>query len=226
MIKAVVTDIEGTTSSISFVVDELFPFARRHLPNYLRENHQLAEVAEIIGEVGALIGDSSLEAVIEALCQWIDDDKKVTPLKTLQGMIWKQGYTAGELKGHLYEDAHQALAKWHAAGLHLYIYSSGSVGAQKLLFGHSKFGDLTPLFKGYFDTHIGHKQEAASYANILKSLDLPANEVLFLSDVKAELDAAAANGIHTYALDRQGPSQDFSPHPVATNFAQILTELP
>lgn len=226
MIKAIVTDIEGTTSSISFVMDELFPFARRHLADFVVSHQNDPDVVKILADVAKELDatDLSLEQAIQALIQWIDEDRKITPLKTLQGLIWREGYESGELKGHVYGDAVAHLHMWSQAGIKLYVYSSGSVAAQKLLFGYSCEGDLTPLFSGYFDTQIGHKREPDSYSNILNSISFSSEEVLFLSDIKEELDAAAKVGMQTYALNRSGSDQDFSPHPVATNFEQILTE--
>lgn len=228
MIKAIVTDIEGTTSAISFVMDELFPFARRHLAEFVRANKDDAQVNGVLMDVAKELGASELdlEQVINALIQWIDEDRKITPLKSLQGMIWRAGYESGELKGHIFKDASDQLRRLHQLGVKLYVYSSGSVAAQKLLFGHSREGDLTPLFSGYFDTLVGHKREAESYTNILKSIGFDANEVLFLSDVKEELDAAKAAGIETLGLNRDGATTDFGEHASATDFSQILTEAP
>jgi enolase-phosphatase E1 len=132
----------------------------------------------------------------------MDEDRKVTPLKTLQGIVWKTGYESGELQGHVYEDAVSALRKWHAGGLQLYVYSSGSIAAQKLLFSHTPYGDLLPLFGGYFDTTTGPKLESRSYEKIAESLHLPAGSVVFLSDHSGETQAAAAAGMQTVVLAR------------------------
>lgn len=157
---AIVTDIEGTTSSLSFVKDVLFPYARERIPAYV-ESHK-AKLADILNEVRVIESNSKLtaEQIVPIFLRWMDEDKKITPLKTLQGLIWKAGYDAGELQGHIYDDALVALQAWHDQGLRLYIYSSGSVAAQKLLFGNTLQGDLTPLFSGYFDTTTGRKIEA------------------------------------------------------------------
>ena len=162
--KAILTDIEGTTSSIAFVAEVLFPYARAHLADYVAANP--AECAAILAEVAATEpGDP-----IETLTRWIDEDRKATPLKALQGKIWADGYASAAFQGHIYPDAVAGLRRWHAAGLKLYVFSSGSVPAQKLLFGHSEAGDLTPLFSGYFDTTTGAKREAESYRTIAGKL--------------------------------------------------------
>jgi enolase-phosphatase E1 len=222
MIKAIVTDIEGTTSSIDFVHQSLFPYARAHLREFLRAHAGHAAVVEQLEETARLEGRQlTVESAADVLERWIDEDRKITPLKALQGMIWAQGYAAGELKGHVYPDTPLYLRQWHAAGKRLYIYSSGSVEAQKLIFGHSDAGDLTPLFSGYFDTRIGGKREEASYRAILKALDLPGEEVLFLSDVGEELDAARAADLHTCQLLRDEKAKPFPAHPQARDFSEV-----
>lgn len=222
MVRAIVTDIEGTTSSIAFVHQTLFPYARRQIGEFLRRHADQDPVREQIHAVSALEGKSlSLEEVIQTLCTWIDADKKATPLKALQGMIWAQGYASGELKGHIYEDAVVALRQWHAQGLGLYVYSSGSVQAQQLIFGHTEFGDLTPLFAGYYDTRIGHKQDPAAYAAIAADIGLPAADLLFLSDVGGELDAAASAGLQTWQLIRPGEGEPNDGHRQAVDFGAI-----
>ncbi|MGZ9667280.1 acireductone synthase [Pseudomonas sp. GNP014] len=205
-IKAILTDIEGTTSAVSFVFDVLFPYAARHLPDFVRQNAGRADVAE---QIAAVRRDSNepqadVERVIEILLSWIAEDRKATPLKALQGMVWAQGYQAGQLKGHVYPDAVEALQRWHAAGYQLFVYSSGSVLAQKLIFGCSEAGDLTPLFSGYFDTTSGPKREAQSYTNIQQAIGVEPGEILFLSDIVQELDAAQAAGLQTCGLAREG----------------------
>ena len=221
-VRAIVTDIEGTTTDINFVHKVLFPYAHAKLPDFLRENAEAPAVAEQIHAVRDVMqdADASLEAVIATLLHWIDTDQKVTPLKALQGMVWADGYQRGDFTGHLYADVAPALRQWQAEGKALYVYSSGSVQAQKLLFGYSDEGDLTPLFSGYFDTHVGHKREAASYQRILDTLDLPPASVLFLSDVVEELDAAQQAGMQTLQLVREG-TQAGTRHPCATRFDEI-----
>lgn len=197
--KSILLDIEGTTSSISFVADELFPYARKHLAAFVEANPEVA--APILTEVP---GDDPVATLI----QWIDEDRKATPLKTLQGLIWAQGYADGELKGHVYPDTPEALRRWTAAGLQVNIYSSGSIAAQKLIFGHSIAGDLTPLLTDYFDTTTGPKREADSYTKIADALGLAPSELLFVSDMPAEVDAAREAGLQALLIDRAGGSAD------------------
>jgi len=201
--RAVLTDIEGTTSSISFVKDVLFPYARRQLPAFVRQHGAEPEVRRWLDatavDAGGICNDDTL---IETLQGWIDSDYKHTALKALQGMIWAAGYDSGDYAAHIYPDAARALRRWHGQGHALYVFSSGSVPAQKLLFGHTTDGDLTPLFSGYFDTEIGGKRAADSYRRILEAIDRPAADVIFLSDVVEELDAARIAGLDTVLLDR------------------------
>jgi len=222
MIRAIVTDIEGTTSSISFVHDVLFPYARAHLREFVLAHVNDPDVAAQL----AAVRESSetqldTEGVIQQLLQWIDEDRKVTPLKVLQGLIWEQGYRDGDFHGHIYADAYENLQRWYSQGIRLYIYSSGSVYAQKLLFGHTEHGDMTPLFFGYFDTQTGAKQETASYQQIVNALKIPADEILFLSDTRAELDAAHAAGLKTCWLVREAEPAESAAHPQVQDFNGI-----
>jgi enolase-phosphatase E1 len=222
VIKAIVTDIEGTTSSIDFVHDTLFPYAKRHLRRFLREQAGDDAVQQALDDVEAIVGrDLSIDEAADVLEQWIAEDRKLTPLKTLQGLIWEIGYRRGELQGHVYADTPDALRRWHAQGCRLYVYSSGSVAAQKLIFGHTAYGDLTPLFSGYFDTHIGGKRESASYRAILSEIGLPGDAVLFLSDIGAELDAAREAGMQTCQLLRDDKAVASDAHRQARDFTAI-----
>ncbi len=207
-INAIVTDIEGTTSSLSFVKDVLFPYARERIPAYV-ESHK-TKLADILNEVRVIENNSKLtaEQIIPIFLRWMGEDKKITPLKTLQGLIWKAGYDAGELQGHIYDDALVALQAWHDHGLRLYIYSSGSVAAQKLLFGNTAKGDLTPLFSGYFDTTTGPKIEAFSYRKIAADIGQNPANILFLSDIQAEIDAANEAGFQAIIVDRDGKNKN------------------
>ena len=203
MTPLVLTDIEGTTSSISFVKDVLFPYARRRLPAFVRERGHEPEVRRWLDEVATEHGGiCSDEVIVETLQGWIDQDRKHTALKALQGMLWRDGYEDADFTAHIYPDAAPALRAWHASGLPLYVYSSGSVPAQRLFFGHSDAGDLTSLFSGWYDTEMGGKREAQSYRNIVEAIGLPAGEILFLSDVVEELDAAREAGLQTALIDR------------------------
>ncbi|UZE97332.1 acireductone synthase [Alkalimarinus alittae] len=234
MIKAIVTDIEGTTSSISFVHEVLFPYAKKHMAGFIRHaealndraqhdvSNQLDEVAHLSG-----IQRDDTEALIQQLLDWIDEDKKATPLKALQGMIWQQGYRQGDFVGHVYKDAADYLKQWHDQGIDLYVYSSGSVNAQKLIFGHTEFGDLTPLFKGYFDTQVGGKREVESYQHIIREIGLKGEEILFLSDIEQELDAATIATMQTCWLirkhdSRMSISEAAKKYLVARDFSEIV----
>ena len=222
MIKAIVTDIEGTTSSIRFVHEVLFPYARENIGEFVHANAEDLNVVSHLNDVRLEVGqDLDLDGVVDQLVQWIDEDKKITPLKALQGMIWEEGYYKGELTGHLYDDAIEYLRKWHDKGIKLYVFSSGSVQAQKLLFGHSDAGDLTPLFSGYYDTRIGNKREAEAYRKIVQDIDLPANEILFLSDIVEELDAAKEAGMKTIMLVRDESPATSQSHTQVKNFSEI-----
>lgn len=220
-IKAILTDIEGTTSSLSFVKDVLFPYAREHIAAFVRDNSSEEKVVQQLDAVRSIEGEAlDIEDIIEKLHQWIDTDQKITPLKTLQGLLWEKGYRDGDFKGHVYEDAYLHLKQWHESGIQLFVYSSGSIYAQKLLFGYSDFGDMTPLFSGYFDTTSGFKQEASSYENITTAIGLSAEEILFLSDIEQELDAAKEAGMQTCWLVREGKTEATS-HQQVTDFNQI-----
>lgn len=223
MIKAIVCDIEGTTSSLSFVKQTLFPYARQRMPAYIAQHGDDPAVATLIGEVKNAMGQphADLQAVTAQLVAWIDEDKKITPLKAIQGLIWEQGYRQGDYLGHVYDDAYEKLTQWHAAGIALYIFSSGSVYAQKLLFSHSQFGDMTVLFTDYFDTTIGAKQEPQAYHTIAGRIGRSASEILFLSDTVRELDAAQIAGMSTVCVVRDGQYDTDNPHPQVVNFYDI-----
>jgi enolase-phosphatase E1 len=204
MKPVVLTDIEGTTSSISFVKDVLFPYARRALPGFVRARGNEPEVRHWLDQVAMENGGMCQDAmVVETLQGWIDQDRKHTALKALQGMVWDAGYRSGDFTAPVYPDAVEALRRWDEAGHVLAVYSSGSVPAQRLLFGNSDAGDLLPLFDAFFDTAVGHKREADSYRGIARSLGREPGEVLFLSDVVEELDAARDAGMRTVLVDRR-----------------------
>jgi enolase-phosphatase E1 len=183
-VKAALLDIEGTIGDIAFVRDVLFPFARARLPDTLRSGWSDKEVAATVQGAREATG-SKLATPAEAAAQflaWMDEDKKITPLKALQGIIWREGYASGELKAHLYPDAVDAIRNWNRHGVQVFIYSSGSVEAQKLYLGHSVAGDLMPLIGGYFDTTAGAKGDAASYTKIATAVGVEPFEMTFFSD--------------------------------------------
>jgi enolase-phosphatase E1 len=202
-IRAVIVDIEGTTSSIAFVKEHLYPYARRHIPDYVRQH--AGTIQHITDEVRRIEGNAPLDTpqLIALLLRWMDEDRKITPLKALQGLVWQQGFESGALRAPVYEDAVRALMRWHEQGLKLYVYSSGSVAAQRLLFSHTEHGNLTRLFSGYFDTTTGSKLEAESFHTIASSIGLPAETTLFLSDHPGEIEAAGGAGMQALCVDRE-----------------------
>ena len=212
-VAAVVTDIEGTTTPIAFVRDTLFPYARARLAE------ALAQAPDIAAEVAGMVPGTP---PLATLLHWMDEDAKVTALKALQGRIWDAGYADGSIKGDIYPDVGPTLRRWVRGGLRLHVYSSGSVPAQKLLFGHTVDGDLTGLFQGFFDTRVGGKREPESYDRICIGINVPPAEVLFLSDIEAELDAAAAAGLRTCQLVRpQDGTVASDRHAVAKDFPEV-----
>lgn len=213
-IKCVLTDIEGTTTAVSFVYDVLFPYFRdnigkaKNLDPYLLTPILNATKTEAAKE-GVEI--DSIDTCLAILKQWSIEDRKFAALKTLQGYIWQKGYESGEIKGHVYDDVVEALKEWYEDGIILAVYSSGSIQAQKLIFGYSEYGDLTPYFTYYFDTKMGGKKVSKSYENIIDELGLEPFEILFLSDVPDELRAAREAGMEVLQLVREGttPSTHF-----------------
>ena len=205
--KVILLDIEGTTTSIAYVADVLFPYARERIPAWVPIHR------EVIAPVIAAMPPGN---PVATLLGWMDKDAKETALKDIQGRIWREGYEAGELKAHVYPDTPEALRRWTAAGITVCIYSSGSIEAQKLIFAHSEAGDLTGYLSGYFDTTTGPKREARSYAAIAAALELDPADILFVSDVAAETDAAKAAGLHALLIDRDTGNGDI------TSFAEVL----
>ena len=227
--RIILTDIEGTTSSISFVKNVLFPYARAALPGFVADRGQEPAVRQWLDAVATEIAASACDdaLIAETLQGWIDADRKDTALKALQGMIWETGYRNGDYTAHLYPEVAEALRHWHAAGLPLYVYSSGSVPAQKLFFGYSDAGDLNALFSGNFDTEVGGKREADSYRRITAAIGAQPADIVFLSDVVEELDAAREAGLQTVLLDRREDyptpreGEAANGHARVTDFSQI-----
>jgi enolase-phosphatase E1 len=216
----ILLDIEGTTTPIDFVHKTLFPFARDRVGTFVARNpealgaeleafQQEAERDIALGSYTAGFDRNSSDSVASYLRYLIDIDRKSTALKAIQGMIWKEGYEAGELRSEVYPDVPKAFERWRAQGRPASIFSSGSVLAQKLLFGHTSYGDLTRFISHYFDTNTGHKRESETYSRIAEALETDARDVLFVSDVDEELDAAAAAGMMTRLSIREGnPAQE------------------
>lgn len=219
-VRGILLDIEGTTSSISFVYDVMFPLVRRELDVFLKDHWGQPELMAALDQLARDAGHENLRAMCEpesARDDWqaqevvrrevtalMDKDAKTTGLKQLQGLIWQAGFESGELLAHVYDDVPPALAAWNAAGKDVRIYSSGSVHAQQLFFGHTTAGNLLGHLRGHYDTTIGPKREADSYRRIAGQFQLPPAEILFLSDIVAELDAARDAGLQTALVFRPG----------------------
>jgi enolase-phosphatase E1 len=231
-VRALLLDVEGTTTPIDFVSGTLFPFARQRLRGFLQKHGAAAasDVARLREEHAAEVacGEApprwadTLDA-IAVYVEWLmDRDRKSAGLKSLQGKIWEAGYREGVLRGEVYPDVPRAFARWRARGLRIAIFSSGSVLAQQLLFRHSSAGDLTPAIAAYFDTAAGPKREAESYRRIAAALAEPPGRVVFLSDVVAELDAALSAGMLTGLSVRPGHAAAASAHPVVGSLDEAL----
>lgn len=225
--RGILLDIEGTTSSISFVYDVMFPFVRRELDAYLRSHWgepSLGAACEVIAnDAGVPSLAAHSEQVKSEVLRLMDGDVKSTGLKQLQGLIWEAGFTSGEMKAHVYDDVPPAITAWSHAGLDIRIYSSGSVQAQKLFFGHTIVGNLLPLIRGHYDTTTGPKKEPASYTAIAAAFALPPQDILFLSDVPAELDAAKTASLQTGLVLRPGNAavKPGRGHPEIHSFGEI-----
>ncbi len=227
MIQGILTDIEGTTTAVDFVFNVLFPYFREQLLQLGDKCHE-PEILAILQEVQGIVEQEEgkrvdLGGAIATLHQWSVADRKIAPLKALQGLIWEQGYQSGAFQSHIYPDVPPQLAAWRDQGLKLGVYSSGSVAAQKLLFGYSTAGDLTPYFDWYFDLAVGSKKAVASYQTIVATVGIPAENLLFLSDVEAELDAAQGAGLQTVQLLR-GETVGSDRHQTVTSFADIVLQ--
>jgi len=238
-IRGILLDIEGTTSSVSFVYDVMFPFVRRELDRYLQEHWNdgaLAVTRDLVAQdaghasfddwarsAGAANEAARKKLFRDEVLRLMDGDVKATGLKQLQGLIWEEGFQSGELKAHLYDDVPPALSAWQRAGIDVRIYSSGSIKAQQLFFGHTIAGDLLPYLRGHYDTTTGPKKESASYQAIAKDFAIPPSEILFVSDVVAELDAAKAAGMQTALAVRSGNATvvDGHGHREIRSFAEI-----
>ena len=234
MTRVYLLDVEGTTSPVSLVAEQLFPYARRHLEAFLRAHDRKvvvqADLAMLYEEnqvetdpaAPRIFDAANLDQAMVYLLWLMGRDRKSTALKSLQGKVWKDGYEAGELVGTVFPDVPEALARWSAKA-RVAIYSSGSVEAQKLIFGHSSAGDLTPLLSGYFDTRVGPKTSAASYVEIAAAMGVAASEVLFVSDVVRELNPAREAGCETRLAMREGNARvaDAEGHLAIRSFAEI-----
>lgn len=232
--RALLLDVEGTTTPVDFVYGTLFPFARARLATFLGEvgGEELEALRREHAELAQTVHDlppwSEERKSVLAFLHWLmDRDRKSTVLKSIQGKIWEEGYHSGELRGSVYADVPPALARWREQGRCVAIFSSGSVLAQKLLFLHSTAGDLTPFIVGYFDTTTGPKQDAQSYGRIAAALGLAPTAILFISDVVAELEAARAAGLATALCVRPGvPEPAGGAHPIVRSFDEVFPGVP
>lgn len=200
MIKAILLDIEGTVSPISFVKDVMFPYSMEKMENYIKNNKE--KVKHILDKVREIEGKNLTdEEVIKTLKKWIEEDKKIDPLKEIQGYIWKEGFETGKLKAPIYKDAYEKMKQWKDK-YKLYIYSSGSVNAQKLFFSYTEYGNILDWFSGHFDLKIGSKKEKSSYEKIATEIGLKPEEILFLSDNPDEIKAAKEAGLEVIKVSR------------------------
>ena len=225
-VQFVLMDIEGTTTDIAFVHKVLFPYSAERMEAFVLKNVEEPEVRRQLDDVKLTVQTEDNRAIddgeaVQTLLRWVAEDRKHGALKALQGMIWKEGFETKAYQGHVYQDVPPALAAWKSQGTRLGIYSSGSVQAQQLLFGHSVAGDLTPNFEAYFDTAMGAKRETAAYTEIARQLQLPPQAVLFLSDVEAELEAASAAGMHVMQLVRDEQTTASTKFPHVSSFTEI-----
>lgn len=225
-LRAILLDIEGTTTPIAFVHDVLFSYARDHVREFLEKNPDAEEIAILREEHERDVSEAPpLTDQIDSIAsyvQWlIKLDRKSTGLKSLQGKIWRQGYEDGSLQAQVYADVARAFARWRERGLRIGIFSSGSVLAQQLLFAHTEVGDLTPFIDNYFDTTVGKKGDAESYRRIAEAMGLEVHEILFISDVISELDAANEAGMKTILSIRPGNSPQLQQYPSIHSFDEI-----
>lgn len=232
-IAAIVMDIEGTTSGIGFVQNVLYPYALKHIGPFLREQREERDVARVLVRLSDSTGIAlhDLEGMIRQLQQWIRDDEKDAELQTLQGMIWEKAYKQGLFQAHVYPDVPGVLQQWQQEERNLYVFSYGSVKAQQLFFRYSDHGDMRLLFSGYFDSTVGSRHKADTYNKIASSIALPAQRILFISDDRQELDAAAAAGMRTtWVIRPQDTSLDVervrlkTSHSVVSSFEQIQVD--
>ena len=225
--RGILLDVEGTTSSISFVYDVLFAFAREHVADFLARHSSdpavLALLPQLATDAGVPPTTDGVPLALAAI-DLMNRDVKSTPLKALQGMIWREGFEAGELVAHTFDDVPEALELWASSGLDVRIYSSGSIQAQKLFFGHTGHGDLTAHLRGYYDTTTGPKRDPVSYEKIAADMGLEPRQILFVSDIGEELDAARQAGMATVLAERPGnrPAGGLLEHEAIASFADIV----
>lgn len=225
---AIVTDLDGTTSSIRFVKDVLFVYAEQFLPDFIRQNRNERDVARPLRSLSEKTGIEvhDTEGLIEQMQQWLREEKPVTELQSLLGLVWEKGYSEGEFQSHVYADVPGCLRKWLDQDINLYVFAPSSEKAQRLFFRYSSQGDLRLLFAGYFDNRLGPRRRSDTYRRMAESVALDPGQMLFISDTEQELDAAAEAGFHTLRMVRReeldkGPSEVHSAHPAVASFEDI-----
>jgi enolase-phosphatase E1 len=226
-VEYILTDIEGTTTSVSFVYEVLFPYFRNHIHDLknMTDNEDVKiafEETRKLAKKEENVDIESIDQVIQKLDSWCELDRKITPLKTPQGILWKVGYEQGVLKGHVYNDVPVSLQKWRQLGVKLGVFSSGSIEAQKLIFGFSEKGNLTEYFSNYFDTNTGMKRDVETYTTISKILNISSKNILFLSDIVQELEAADKAGYQTIQIIRPGTVPSWKN--AVSDFASIVLD--
>jgi len=240
-VDGILLDIEGTTTPMEFVHTTLFDYAKKRVRSFLIQHEHNPEVRKIIDDLRTMrsedramsgdpveMGDSGDKLTIESVadyCNWlISRDSKAKPLKDLEGLIWREGFSNGNLQGEVYRDVPESLVRWQKAGKRIFIYSSGSVLSQRLIFSTTKFGDLTRYIEGYFDTTIGKKTDPESYRRISQTTSIPGDRLLFLSDAEAEIGAAATAGLVTMQVNRNMDSHALvNGENIISDFSQVLT---
>jgi enolase-phosphatase E1 len=190
---------------VSFVRDVLFAYSRQRLSGFIAASRGDAVIEDLLRHATAIAGGTD---AVAALTAWHDRDVKAPPLKKLQGLIWESGYRSGAFRSPIFPDALAALTRWHADGLSLAIYSSGSVQAQLLFFEFSAAGDIRPMFSAHYDTEIGPKVEAKSYELIAEKIGTQAGHIVFLSDSTKELEAASVAGLQTVHVVKDDTPSD------------------
>lgn len=228
-VEVILLDIEGTIAPIAYVQDVLFPFARERLGEFLDAHWDAPPVVEIRRQISVDAGGTAFDQadLLRHLFGLMNADAKATGLKALQGLIWERGYRSGQLRSRLFPDVPEALRRWHERGLTTAIYSSGSAAAQRVFIAHTEFGDLTPYVAAHFDTTSGPKHALRSYVNVARTLERVPQQILFISDVVAELDAAAAAGMQTRLSIRPGnPPQPENSHTAIETLATVILAAP
>ncbi len=226
--QAIVTDVEGTISSIRFSRDVLQVYAEQFLPDFVRRHRNDRDVARTLRTLGERTGISPghTEALIAQLQQWLSEERPVIELQTLVGMVWEQGYAEGQFQSHVYPDVPPQLERWRERDINLYVFGNSSEKAQRLFCRYSTLGDLRLFFAGFFDRRLGARQKPDTYRGMAESIALPPADMLYISDTERELDAAAEAGLHSLRIVRpeefgKGPGEVQSAHARVASFEEI-----